>query len=163
MTPGPMDFRGPIMRPVGFKGPSRGLMGFRGPIEMTLRNQYVEDQSSFFLFWRSHHNPDKTVAFFREDFFFWGGRSHQIQTKPWHIPCPFWSLQNWRCVIFELTPGPRLALDAPVCLCHVKRVNPFQIAMKIFFSVCTEWVFNFRIWTFAKTSWVPLRVLGLKD
>ena len=73
MTPGSMDFRGSIMGPVGFKGPSRGLMGFRGPIEMTLRNQYVEDRRPFFLFWRSHHNPNKTVAFFREDLFFGGG------------------------------------------------------------------------------------------
>ena len=61
------------MGPVGFKGPSRGLMGFRGPIEMTLRYQYVEDRRPFFLFWRSNHNPDKTVAFFRKYLFFWGG------------------------------------------------------------------------------------------
>ena len=44
MTPGPMDFRGPIMGPVGFRGPSRG------PIEMTLRNQYVEDRRTFSFF-----------------------------------------------------------------------------------------------------------------
>ena len=72
MIPGPMDFRGPIMGPVGFKGPCRGRMGFRGPIEMTLRYQYVEDRKPFFLFWRSNHNPDKTVAFFRKDLFFGG-------------------------------------------------------------------------------------------
>ena len=47
------------MGPIGF----RGHMGFRGPIEMTLRNQYVEDQRTFF-FWRLHQNPDKTVAIF---------------------------------------------------------------------------------------------------
>ena len=60
MTPGPMDFRGPIM----------------GPIEMTLRNQHVEDQRPFFVsfFWRSHENPEKTVAFFLEELFFL--RSH---------------------------------------------------------------------------------------
>ena len=76
MTPGPMNFRGPFMGPVGF----------RGPIEMTLRNQDVEDgrRLFFFFFWehieilrkrwhfslkiffflRSHQNLDKTVAFF---------------------------------------------------------------------------------------------------
>ena len=59
MTPGPMDFRGPIMGPVGFRGPSR----------MTLRNQYVQDRRPFFL-WRSHENPEKTAAFFLEDIFF---------------------------------------------------------------------------------------------
>ena len=135
MTPGPMDFRRPIIGPVGFRGPSRGPMGSRRPIEMTLRNQYAEDRRPFFvLFWGSHQNPDKTVAFFRKDLFFWGGRDPiKIQIKLWHIPHLFWSLQNWRCVIFELTPGPRLALGAPVCLCHVERINPFQIAIKIFF------------------------------
>ena len=37
MTPGP------IMGPVGFRGPRRG------PIEMTLRNQNVEDRRPFFF------------------------------------------------------------------------------------------------------------------
>ena len=138
MIPGPMDFRGPIMGPVGFKGPCRGLMGFRGPIEMILRYQYVEDRRPFFCFGDQIIIRTKLWHFSVKTFFLGGGRSHQIQTKPWHIPRPFWSLQNWRCVIFELTPGPRLALGAPVCLCYVKRVNPFQIAMKTFFSVCTE-------------------------
>ena len=48
MIPEPMDFRGPIMGPVGFRRLSRGLMGFGRPIEMTLKNQYVEDQRAFF-------------------------------------------------------------------------------------------------------------------
>ena len=81
MTPGPMDFRGPITGPVGFRGPSRGPIGFRGPIKMTLRNQYVKNRRPFFFeitsksqenwhfslktffFWKSHQNPDKTMAF----------------------------------------------------------------------------------------------------
>ena len=155
MIPGPMDFRGPMMGPRWLQ---RALQRAHG-LQRAHRNDTEisvcgRPKNFFVLFRRSNHNPDKTVAFFREDLFL-GGRSHQIQKKPWHIPRPFWSLQNWRCVIFELNPGPRLALGAPVCLCYVKRVNPFQIAMKTFFSVCTEWVFNFRIWTFAKTSWVP--------
>ena len=78
MILGLMDFRGPTMGPVGFRGPSKG------PIEMTQRNQYVEDRRPFFCFgdhikirkklWhfsvktffggeKSHQNPDKTVAF----------------------------------------------------------------------------------------------------
>ena len=70
------------MGPVAFRGPSRG------PIEMTLRNQYVEDRRPFiiiiiifffgdhikilrkrwhfslktFFFRRSHENPNKTEA-----------------------------------------------------------------------------------------------------
>ena len=56
---------------------------------MTLRNQYVEDRKSFFF-----------------------GDHIKIQTKLWHFPGLFRSLQNRRCVIFERTPGPRLALGA---------------------------------------------------
>ena len=93
MTPGPMNFRGIIMGPVSFRGPSSG------PIEMTLRNQYMEDRRPF-LFWRSHQNPDKTVAYENSDKYVAFSRL-------------FWSSQNRRCVIFELAPGPRLALGAP--------------------------------------------------
>ena len=39
---------------------------------MTLRNRYAEDRRPFFVFWRSHQNPDKTVAMFREDLFLGG-------------------------------------------------------------------------------------------
>ena len=71
---------GAIMEPVGFRGSSRG------PIDMTLRNQHVEDRRAFFFFsrhlkilrkrwhfslktfffffWRSPQNSDKTAAFF---------------------------------------------------------------------------------------------------
>ena len=62
-------------------------MGFIGPIEMTLTNQFVEDQRPFFFFfgdrikirrklchfalktffffffWRSHENPEKIMPF----------------------------------------------------------------------------------------------------
>ena len=66
MTPGPMGFMGPV--------------GFRGPIEMSLRNQ-LEDRRPFF--WRSHQNPETTVAF-----------SSSVLDA-----------QNRRCLIFELTPS----------------------------------------------------------
>ena len=46
MTPGTMDFG----RLVGFGGPIIGPVGFRGPIEMTLRNQYVDDRRPFSFF-----------------------------------------------------------------------------------------------------------------
>ena len=39
-------------------------------------------------------------------FFFWG--HIKIRRKLWHSPLPFWSTQNHRCLIFKLTPGPRL-------------------------------------------------------
>ena len=39
-------------------GPSGGAS--RGPINMTLRNEYVEDRRPFFL--RSHQIPDKTCG-----------------------------------------------------------------------------------------------------
>ena len=45
-------------------------------------------------------------------FFFW---DHiKIRWKLWHFPLLFWNTQNRRSLIFELTPGPRLALGAPV-------------------------------------------------
>ena len=84
-------------------------MDFRGPIETTVTNQFVEDQRPFF--WRSHQNSEKTVPFCLEDLFF---RDHiKMRRKLWHFSLLFWTTQNQRCVIFELTPGPRLALGAP--------------------------------------------------
>ena len=74
------------MEPVGFRGPSRG------PIEKTRRNQYVEGQRPFFFFFLDYI---------------------KIRTKLWHFPRLFWSSQNRRSVIFELTPGPRSAFGAP--------------------------------------------------
>ena len=37
----------------------------------------------------------------------------KIRKKLWHFPRLIWSSQNRRCVLFELTPDPRLALGAP--------------------------------------------------
>ena len=106
----PGAHEGPIMGPVGFRGPSRG------PIEMTLRNQYVEDRRLFF--WEILR---KRWHFSFKNFFC--GDHIRIQTKLWHFPRLFWSSQNRRSVIFELTPVPRSALGAPVsntllsCVC----------------------------------------------
>ena len=72
------------MEPVGFRGPSRG------PIETTLKTQFVEGRRPFFL-----------------------GDHIKIRTKLWHFSRLFWSSQDLRSVIFELTPGPRSALGAP--------------------------------------------------
>ena len=45
-------------------------------------------------------------------FYFFGGHM-KIPTKLWHFPRLYWSSQNRRRVLFELTPGRRLALGAP--------------------------------------------------
>ena len=69
-------------------------------------------ENLFFL--RSHQNPEKTVAFFLEDLFFVGEDHIKIGTKLWPFPRLFWSLQHRKSVIFELAPGLRSALGAPV-------------------------------------------------
>ena len=58
MTPGPMDFRGPM----GFSGSSRGPMSSRGARRNDTEKLACEAWRPFF-FWRSHHNSDKTAAF----------------------------------------------------------------------------------------------------
>ena len=100
MTPGPMEFRGPIRRP-------NGLLG---PIKMTLTNQFVKDRR---LFWggRSHENLDKVGPFCLGTFFF--GNHMKILRKLGHLPFLFWTTQIQSCMLFELTPGPRVTLDAP--------------------------------------------------
>ena len=66
MTPGPMDFRGPMV--------FRKAVSFRGPIEMTLRNQHVKPEDLCFgvhlistgktvRIWSSHHFSDQNTAF----------------------------------------------------------------------------------------------------
>ena len=50
---------------------------------MTLRNQCMEDRRPFFSFFGDHM---------------------KTRTKLWHFPHLFWSSQNRRSVIFELTP-----------------------------------------------------------
>ena len=101
VTPEPMDFRGPS----------------RGPIEMTLRNQHVKTED-LFLFWRSYQNPEKTVACFLEDLFFFLEITSKSRTKLWHFLRLFYSLQNRKFVMFELAPGPRSALGAPALELH---------------------------------------------
>ena len=117
-----------LFRPLGNYGlpaPSlamlqRGPMGFIGPIKMTLTNQYVEDRRPFFFNRRSHQNQEKTVAFCLKDLFFiFFGDHIKIRRKLWHFSLLFWSTQNWRCSIFELNPGPRLALSSPDAAAHI--------------------------------------------
>ena len=89
MTSGPMEFRRPI----------------RGLIEMTLTNQFVEDRR---LFLEITQNPENIVPFCLEDLFF---LDHiKIRRKLCHFPILFWTTQNQSCIIFDLTPDPRLAL-----------------------------------------------------
>ena len=75
MTPGPMNFRGPIRGLMVFRGPM-GLKGFIGPIEMKHRRPFFflrspefgqENRFNFgedLFFWRSLENPEKSVPFF---------------------------------------------------------------------------------------------------
>ena len=57
---------------------------------MTLINQCVENRRPFFFFF-----------------------DHiKLWRKLWDFPLLLWSTQNRRCLIFELTPGPRLAHGA---------------------------------------------------
>ena len=59
MTPGPMDFRGPV----GFRGPSRGPMGFQRTHRNDTEKSVCGRPKTFFFFFWSHQIPDKTVAF----------------------------------------------------------------------------------------------------
>ena len=76
-------------------GPLEGPWALRGPwtsggLEMILTNQFVEHRRPFFF------------------------RDHiKIRRQLWHFPLLFWSSQSWKCPIFELTLGLRLALGAP--------------------------------------------------
>ena len=83
-----------------------------GPIEMKLRNQHVRPEDLFFV---DHPiSSGKTVRISVKTFFFVFGDHIIIRTKLRHFLCLFWSSQNRKSVIFELAPGPRLALGAPV-------------------------------------------------
>ena len=66
----------------------------------------------FFFFLRSIKILRKLWRFSLKTFsFFW---DHiKIRKKLRHFPRLFWSSQNRRCLIFELTPGTHLALGVP--------------------------------------------------
>ena len=72
------------VRPLASAGPTKGPWAREGPIKMTLRNQHVRSEdlfffgdhlistkktvrisvkNFFFVFWRPHHNSEKTAAF----------------------------------------------------------------------------------------------------
>ena len=115
---GPWILGGPSWGLLASTGPAEDPWALEGPSKWHWEVSMWKTEDLFFFF--GNHIKIRTKLWhFSVKTFFLGGRSPQIQTKPWHIPRPFWSLQNWRCVIFELTPGPRLALGALICLCHV--------------------------------------------
>ena len=74
---------------------------------MTLRNQHGRPEDLFFLFGDHQISTGKTVKISGDHFKIW--------TKLRHFLRLFWSSQNRKFVIFELAPGPRSALSAPVC------------------------------------------------
>ena len=67
-----------------------------------------------FFFCFGYHIKIRTKLwhFSVKNFFFVFGGHIRIRTKLWQFSRLFWSSQNRRCVIFELTPGPCLTLGA---------------------------------------------------
>ena len=118
MTSEPMDFRGPNRGAMGFSGPIKGLMGLKGPMRGANelhRAHRNEKSKTIFFFLKSLENPEKIVPFRLKDLFFIFGNHMKIRRKLCHFPCLFLIALNRRCVIFELSPGPPLALGAPGC------------------------------------------------
>ena len=94
MAPGPMVFRGHMRRPNG------------------LHRAHRNETPKTFFFWRSPEFRQTNRFNSGEDlFFFWDHL--KIRRKVSHFPCLFWTAQNQRCVIFELSPGLPSALGAP--------------------------------------------------
>ena len=143
MTPGPMDFR--------------------GPIEMILRNQRVRSEDLFWGFFFGDHliSTGKTVRIFGEDLFFleinkfrpekplkfrWRffffGDHIIIWTKLRHFLRLFWSSLNRKSVIFELAPGPRSALGAPA---NMAGCLPFHSWNLPFHSILESSIFHTEI------------------
>ena len=77
---------------------------------MILRNQHVRPED--LLFGDHLISTGKIVKISVKTFFF--GDHIIIRTKLRHFRRLFCSSQNRKSVIFELAPGPRLALSAPV-------------------------------------------------
>ena len=121
MTPGPTEFRGPMgfrsWGPLASGHPTEDPWASEGPSKWHWENSVWKTKDLFLIFCRSHQNSEKTVVFFYGDLFFFGGHM-KIQTKLWHFSGLFWSSQNRKCLIFELTPCPRLALGAPAFQWH---------------------------------------------
>ena len=115
MTPGSMDFRGAFF----WRSPKFD----RKTVRISVKTFFFEDQpnspwtlggpwASRGPFFGDHLNSTgKTVRISVKTFFF---KDHIIfRTKLWHFVLLFWTSQNRKSVIFELAPGPRLALGAP--------------------------------------------------
>ena len=93
MTSGPMDFR----------GPTRGPMGFRRAHSNDAMKSACETGWPFFFFGDHLISVGKTVRISVKTF----SKRHFLRL--------FWSSDNRKSVIFELAPGTRSALGAPVC------------------------------------------------
>ena len=119
MTLGPMDFRGPIRRPMGSRGTHHGARWLQSAQQKAhgLQRAHQNDaeksvcgRPKIFLF-GDHIKILRKLWHFPWRPFFW---DHiKIWTKLWYFPRLFWSSQNRRCLIFKLTPRPCLALGAP--------------------------------------------------
>ena len=99
---GPWIFR----EPMGLKGPMRGPNGLYG----AHRN---ETPKTFYFLLGDHLNLDRKTDSISVKTFFCFGDHLKIRRKVCRFPCLFWTAQNQRCVIFELSPGPPW-LSAPL-------------------------------------------------
>ena len=95
MTPGHMDFGGPMKLPMARKGP------IKWHLEMSMWDLLFGDHLIL---------NEKTVRIPLTNFFFWDRII--IWTKLRHCFRLFWSSQNLNSVIFQLAPGLRSALGA---------------------------------------------------
>ena len=100
MTPGPMDFWGPMRLPMGFRKAQKGPIKWH--LEMSMWDPLFGDH----LIW-----TEETVRIPVKNFFFWDRII--IWTKLRHCFRLFWSSQNLKSVIFQLAPGLRSALGTP--------------------------------------------------
>ena len=101
-----MDIRGPMRRPLAREGAHRNDS-----------EKYVKPLRPFFFFFGDHLiSTGKTVTISAKtfSFFFFFGDHVIFPTKLQHFLRLFWDSQSRKSVIFELAPGPRLALGAPV-------------------------------------------------
>ena len=109
MTPGPMDFRGPIMGLLASGGPAEGPWASEGAHRNETEKSACKDRRPFFY---GDHliSIGKTVRISVKTFFL---EITSYLTKLRHFLRLFWSSQNWKYVMFELAPGPGSALGAP--------------------------------------------------
>ena len=126
MTPGPMDFRGPM----GFRrahwlqgaqqrahrnGAEKSACENQRPFFFEITSKFRKKRWHFSLktafFLRSHQNPEKTVAFFLEDLFFLFGDQNSDKTVAFSPSVLEFTKPEIH--LFELAPDRRSALGAP--------------------------------------------------